>query len=300
MKSACIIILNFNNYEDTIECVESVKKINYDNYEIVIVDNNSTNNSVQELKKTLGESVIYIETGKNLGYAGGNNVGLKYALDKEFEYICVLNNDTIVKEDFLTKCIEFLDRNVDVAFVGPIVLEYNEDTVQSTGGKVVVEKGLTELQNCGKTISQIPEIVESDFISGSCIVARKEFIKEHGLIPENYFLFYEETEWCYRAKKKGYRNVCIRDTYIRHKGSASIKETEGLSGYLMARNRIVFTRRNIGGIGKYILFLLYLIFQTVYISLRDDIKKIKILKAYFDGVINRVSRKYPFVIIKND
>lgn len=300
MKSVCIVILNYNNYEDTIECINSVKDIEYKNYEIVVIDNCSSNDSVAELKKKFNDTIVLIENDKNLGYAGGNNVGLKYAYDYGFEYVCILNNDTVVKKDFLSKCVEYLEVNKEVAFVGPIVLEYTNDIVQSSGGRVLVKKGSMEQINTGKKRDEIECEIDCDYISGACMVFKTKLLQSQGYIPENYFLFYEETEWCYRVKKNGYRNVCINSTYIRHKGSISINQVDGLNAYLMARNRIVFYRRNIASGWKYVLFLVYLFMETIYRTIRYDFNYIRCLGYYYDGITNKISKRYPFILIRDD
>lgn len=297
MKKVCIVILNFNNYQDTIECIESVQEVDYCDYEIVVVDNHSSNESVKVLNKRFGNTITMIESDKNLGYAGGNNIGLRYAMGHDFEYVCVLNNDTVVQKDYLKKCVAFLEKHSDVAFVSPIVLEYANDYVQSSGGIIISQKGGIALLNTGKIVSELADEIECDFISGACLVFKMKFLREHGLIPENYFLFYEETEWCYKAKKRGMRNVSLKDTYIRHKGSVAINQVSGLSAYLMARNRVVFYKRNIASGVKYYLFMLYLMAETFYRALKYDKQYWKCYRYYFDGFRGRIDKKYPFVII---
>ncbi|MBQ6843139.1 MAG: glycosyltransferase family 2 protein [Agathobacter sp.] len=297
----CIIILNYNNYQDTIECIKSVKQINDTEYEILVVDNCSTNESYEVLKKEACENVKVIQTEKNLGYAGGNNVAIRYARKEGFDYICILNNDTIVDEKFLSTSIEYLENHSDVAFVGPIVLDYHHGFVQSTGGNVLVNRGETRLLNHKVNREDVGLEIECDFIVGACLVFKTALLDDIGLIPENYFLFYEESEWCYKARKKGYRNVCLNTTFILHKGSVSINQYEGLSAYLMARNRVIFFKRNIAAKGfRYLSFLLFLLVDTIYVMIVADKKAWRNIPAYIDGMRNRVSEKYPFIIINEE
>lgn len=299
MNKICIVILNYNNYKDTIECVQSLQRIiDSSKHDIVVVDNASTNDSVVQLKKVLSHLQI-IESPDNRGYAHGNNIGIKYAKAKGYDYICVLNNDTVVEIDFLELCIQNLERNLNIAFISPTLVEYKDkNLVQSTGGDIFINKGLVTLKNHGANRDELPLVIESDYIGGACMVFKTSLLDEVGYIPESYFLFFEETEWCYKAKKLGYKNICLTDSYIYHKGSVSIKSISGLQEYLMERNRVVFVRRNSGNMFVYFQFLSYLFIRQIYRILTGKEKRglVKI-KSYFDGIFNIVDAKYPFVKI---
>ena len=129
---------------------------------------------------------------------------------------------------------------------------------------------------------------------------RTEVLKKLGYIPESYFLFYEETEWCYKAKEQGFKNICLTDYYIYHKGSVSINAINGLQEYLMNRNKVVFVKRNINSKIKYIRFLMYLLFRFTYRFLLGKEKNIKIIRYYVDGIRGVIDSKYPFIVIEND
>lgn len=301
MDKVCIVILNYNNFEDTIECVQSLRSaINSEKYKIVIVDNASTNDSVSKLNNILSPIEIIVSS-ENRGYAHGNNIGIKYAEQAGYEYICILNNDTIIDVDFIETCKNELKNSAQVAFVSPALVEYKDNNlIQSTGGDIFINKGIVTLKNHGARRIELPPKIESDYIGGACIMFRTSILKNIGYIPENYFLFFEETEWCYKAQKMGYKNICLTDSYIYHKGSVSIKSVSGLQEYLMARNRVVFVRRNIDSRIKYYCFLIYLFLQQGYhFLLRKNNAKNKI-RYYLDGVFNRVDPSYPFIIVENE
>lgn len=291
-----IVILNYNGYIDTIECINSIKRIIYDNYRVVIVDNNSNDDSEKILKEKFPDYII-LQTGKNLGYAAGNNIGIKYAVTNNANYICIMNNDVIVNKFFLNKLINYMDDNRNTAMVGPMLLEYkNKDIIQSTGSIINLNKGYALPLNNNKRKNQIKEgIIKCDYVSGACILVRKEIIDVIGLIPENYFLFYEETEWCLKVKQYGYDVTCVCDAEIIHKGSISINKISGLNEYFMCRSRVVFEKRNANTI-QFINFCLYLIIQTAY---RIAFKKQSVItvKYYMDGFFDRVSREYDFAYI---
>jgi GT2 family glycosyltransferase len=140
-KSVHIVVLNYNGYEDTISCVDSLLKIQYENYKIIVVDNASTNDH-SALQQNLPSEIILLQSGKNLGYAGGNNVGIRWALENDADYVCVLNNDTEVDPAFLKQLVDFAEANPDCGMVGPAILEFNEqEIVQTTGAMINIAKG---------------------------------------------------------------------------------------------------------------------------------------------------------------
>lgn len=302
MLSIYTIILNYNNFKDTYECVDSLshlEKANMFNHKIIIVDNASTDGSGAKLKHIFGDTVIYLQNDVNSGYAAGNNLGIKYALEKNADYICVLNNDTLVENDFYFECINYLNENEDVGFVSPVIENFNNNLVQSTGGDIVFRKGLVTVKNNGAVREKLSPIIESDYIGGACMVFKAELIKKIGFIPENYFLFFEETEWCWKAKTRGMRNLCLSSVYIKHKGSASIDTVTGLHAYLMERNRVVFLRRNSPNYIIYIRALIYLTIKYIKKGLIENRKYFKYLKYMNDGRRNIVDKHYPFVYIRN-
>lgn len=306
-KETAIVILNYNNYSDTKECIESILDITYNNYEIILVDNNSTDKSGEQLKKYFKDSIVYIKSNKNVGYAAGNNIGIKRAIEYGYKYICILNNDTIVNHDFLIEGIEYLSKHEDIAFVSPILLNYSDKKIQSVGGNVNLWTGgcITKWSNkktisfIGKKLNEISEDVISDYVGGACLLLKTDLINKIGYIPENYFLFFEETEWCLKAKKIGLKSVCLHNWSILHKGSASINKYTGLHEYMMERNRIVFEKRNTNSKFQFCIFILILYFKTLILILKDK-DKIKYFQYFKDGFKGTINSKYPFIYIKED
>lgn len=298
MEKTAIIILNYNGAEDTIACVESIADTACP-ADVVVVDNASADSSCAWLKEQLPSAVELLTSDVNLGYAGGNNIGIKYAFDKGYEYICVLNNDTVLTEDFLSPCVKELEDNQDIAFIGPTIVNYSDGKVQSTGGNIDINRAYVDCKNMGAEYKPEPKMLQSDYIGGACMVFRRAIIEELGMIPESYFLFFEETEWCYRAIKQGYRNVCLNTVKLRHKGSASIDKIGGLNEYLMTRNKIAFLRRNHPV--KMQAFLIYLVLCTKAFAAAflKDWNRMKWIRYYSHGWFKKVDlEKYPFIIIR--
>ncbi|HFD2051431.1 glycosyltransferase family 2 protein [Clostridium perfringens] len=291
-----IIILNYNGYKYTLECIESLNNINYENYRIVVVDNNSTDNSIKLLKKNLKDCII-LESKENLGYAGGNNLGIKYAIKNKAEYICILNNDLVVSKNFLKDLLKDLDTNKNIGMIGPMICDYtNRNKVQSTGAIINLKRGLVTRINNGKNVNEIKkEIKKCDYIGGACILLNSNLIKEIGYIPEAYFLFYEETEWCLKTKRKGYDIACDTNVKIYHRESGTISKTRGLSYYFMRRNKIVFQKRN-SSKKEILYFYIYFTLKTLKnLVLRKE--NFYSIKCYYDGLLGKIDNKFRNVYI---
>lgn len=258
-----IVILNFNSFEDTEECLISLEKLDYSNYEVVIVDNLSTDNSYEKLKKRFIKYNI-MRSNKNLGYANGNNIGIKYALESGAEYICILNNDVIVERNFLDKIITVMEDKRDIGLAGPCICQYDyKNSIQAMGANINLYTGLTQGKYKNYKYSEIPnKNILVDYLGGACFICRRQVFEDIGLIPENYFLYFEETEFCYRASIKGYKLLCVYDSKVYHKGSSTISKYKGLSYYFLNRNRVIFIRRNANIIPK-IVFSVYIFVEAV-------------------------------------
>lgn len=273
-----IVILNFNSYEDTIQCVNSLKKVQYDNFEVVIVDNASKDNSYERLISEIPDYSI-IRSEKNLGYANGNNIGIKYALDNGADYVCILNNDVEVEQNFLSKLVEVMESDRSIGMTGPCICEFGKrDIIQAMGATVSLYTGVTSGINKGKYYSKVEkENLQVNCLYGTCFVIRREVFEKISLIPEDYFLFFEETEFCVKAKNSGFKLVCVYDSVVYHKGSSTIKKFQGLYYFFINRNRVIFIRRNSNTFQK-------LVF-SIYI--------------FIEAVGRMIIRREPFLLIKN-
>lgn len=296
-----IVILNYNGCDDTLECVRSLRNISVE-FITIVVDNNSTDDSYKRLMMELPSNVILIKNDRNLGYAGGNNIGIRKALELGCEYICILNNDTIVKMDFLVACLNELRQNKHIAFIGPAIKDYTTGRIQSAGAKINIYFGTNTLMFNDYKVDDLPNKIECDYVGGACIICRRDIISEIGLLPECYFLFYEETEWCYKAKKKGYLNICMGNNFVVHKGSVSIKKIGGLNEYLASRNLAAFIRRNIHN-------RIIARFSYTWICIREYCKYLirhtsnylDEINAFHDGWNKKIDLgRFPFIIIKDD
>ena len=222
-----IIILNWNGLEDTIECVESLKKITYPNYEVIVVDNASKGNDAQVLKEQFGDYIHLIRNNKNYGYTGGNNIGIRYALDNSCpDYLLILNNDVVVAPDFLTEMVKVAGGDDQAGIVGPKTYFYDApNRFWLVWANVNMHKGRGLLVGFGETDEgQYDEVKQVDgYLAGSCLLIKQQLIQKCGLFDEAYFCYWDETDYCFRVREAGYKIIYAPCAKIWHKKSVSLK-----------------------------------------------------------------------------
>ena len=287
-----IIILNWNGKEDTIECVESVRNITYPNYEILIVDNGSTDGSQQVFKQKYVD-IILIENPKNLGYAEGNNIGMRYALKRGTDYILLLNNDTTVDQSFLDELIKQAEIDKKIGILGPKIYVYHEpNKLNSVGANIDFWTGGASHIGCNQIDrGQFEDIKKVDYVTGAAILVKKEVIKKIGLLDKRYFCYYEETDWCVRAKKAGYSVIAVPKAKIGHKIGSTSGKIKGFTLYHLTRNRFLFMRKNATEM-QFLTFLMYFFFiytilTTAYLIFKQRNPKLlkTFYKATYDGIL---------------
>ena len=270
-----IIILNWNGLKDTLECLESISKISYSNYEIIIVDNNSKGNDVEIIEKEYGNIIKKIMVNEcNLGFSGGCNVGINYALHNNTEFVLLLNNDTIVENDFLDELIKTALSVPYAGIVGPIIgYYYDREKIWSAYGSIskIRSSGFTKKFNT--KIDLLNKNEQCTFLSGCCQLIRKDVIEKIGLLDEKYFLYLEDTDYCWRTSKAGYKIVMVAKSKIYHKVNVSSRRDNSLTPfYYTTRNRFYFAKKSFGNL--YFLAYWYIIL-SMKIKLLIDQQKLK-------------------------
>ena len=233
-----VIILNWNGYSDTIECINSVKQINYPNYELFIVDNGSIDNSEEIIREAFPDLTI-IQTGENLGFAGGNNIGVKYAFNSGADYVVLLNNDTIVDNFFLDELVTAVKKTPSIGIASSMIYFYDKpDIIWFAGSTFNLKTGWAKhINHNKKDIGHFKEIVEIDKACGCAMMISKKVYQTVGLMNNDYFCYCEETDWCIRAKKAGFKIVLAPDSKVWHKIFAS-------SGGIQSGAPIYYALRN--------------------------------------------------------
>jgi len=350
-----IIILNYNNWQDTIECLESVLRNDYPNYQVIVVDNGSQDNSMKYIKEwaegrqevltpepthplyhlshppvkkpipyiyytreeaekggdfeleenltkewqeqrnfnnrelipTSPYPLIFIQTGENLGFAGGNNVGIRYILAKnDFDSIVLLNNDTVICKNSITALMKAKNNLGNKAIYGGRIYYYsNPSKIWYDGGYFNEWFGRSMHINMGK--SDIPEKAthEVNFVTFCYVLIPEQLLKEIGLLDESYFMYVEDLDYSYKVWKSGYKLYHVSSSSIYHKvGASSGEEVSEFSAYWIIKNRVRFIFKNLEP-PKKITSIIFLIFSRIF-RYPFWFKKRKIILSQIKGIIN--------------
>ena len=270
-----IIILNWNGLEDTVECLKSLKRITYSNCEIIVIDNGSVGNDVQVLKEKFEDDICLIRNERNYGFAEGNNIGIKKVLKESSpDYILLLNNDTLVAPQFLDELVEVAEQDKSIGIVSPRVYSYQStNRLQFTTAKVDLWTGRLIQYGLGKIDSgQYDNTKDTDYCHGACLLIRREAIKRVGLLDADYFSYYEDVDYCLRARRAGFRLVYCPKAKIWHKDWGKIwdkdwsiaKRTTAI--YYLIRNTFLVIKKNASKLQIVTFLLYYFAFQFWFMS----------------------------------
>ncbi len=245
IKSIYIIVLNWNGKSDTLTCLNSLQSLTYTNANIVIVDNGSIDDSVAVIKAHYPDLTL-IETGHNLGYAEGNNVGIRYALEHHADYILLLNNDTTVAPDFLDQLATAAEQNTAVGvFAATLFYMDQPDTVWFAGAQWNAQTlTFTYPYQDEKLPAHIT--TDTDYACGAALFFRADVARNIGLLDARFFLVWEESDWCLRAIRAGYGCQLVPSASVWHKVGASFDgESSPLRQYFSYRNRLLWAEKNL-------------------------------------------------------
>ncbi len=269
-----IVVLNWNNAEDTINCVKSILKAKYEKFKVIVVDNNSKAESVEKLETALptlcdafislspdtlsanvdssypGKSIFLIKNNINSGYAGGNNVGVKFALhNSDLEYVWILNNDTEIHPDAIGNMIDKFTSDVQIGICGSRLVDFdNRELQQSLGGIhnkwLCTTKSYGHMESSSKIYNDNDVADKIDYIVGASMMFTKRCLKDVGLMSEEYFLYYEEIDICERAKQRGFKlGVCSSSIVYHKEGASTGGGKSNIADYCSVRNRLIVTRK---------------------------------------------------------
>ena len=235
--------MNYHQPEVTLALVESLKNLSYPNWECVVVNNHSADHSLEEALRDI-TNVKVVSTNANLGFAGGNNFGLKYCSG---EYIYFVNNDVEVESGLLEPILEVFKKNNLVGMVSSKIVYFHDKCTIQYAGATDLNKITTRNTGIGdgeKDNGQYDDVRPTAFIHGASMVVPKNLIDEVGTMYDDFFLYYEEYDWCERFKKKGYSIFYCGLSKVFHKESVSTGVNSPLKVYYLTRNRLLFARRN--------------------------------------------------------
>jgi GT2 family glycosyltransferase len=248
-----IIVLNWNGRDDTLACLASLRRLIYPACQVVVVDNGSSDGSTEAIRAKYSD-IPLIETGGNLGYAGGNNVGLSWAIEQGANYALLLNNDTEVAPDFVNELVTVAEASPSVGIVGPTIYYFDRPTViWSAGGAIDWTRGETRMIGLDEAdagqFGRKPRPV--DFVTGCALLVKAQVIRQAGLLDSRFFAYYEEAEWCVRAVKAGFTILHVPPARIWHKISPEQRAASPQTHYYMTRNRLLFLRCTGAGYGTW-------------------------------------------------
>lgn len=237
--SVYIIVLNWNGWQRTEACVRSLRQLRYGSARIVIVDNGSTDGSVARLRETCGAETI-IANDDNLGYAGGNNLGIRMALDAGVDYVWILNNDTTVDPQALRALVEVAEADGTVGAVGSVLHPMSDRQTVETwgGGRVNLWSGRLKTP-AGRTPDEW-----FHYLSGASLLLRSSAIRGVGLLDEQYFLYWEDTDLGFELRRAGWRLRVAADSHVFHQGSASLGKTNPRLDSYFNRSAVRFFRKH--------------------------------------------------------
>lgn len=241
----CAIIVNYNGIEDTTECVKSLKLCSYDNIRIIIVDNASSNGKANYNAYITTDICEIIYNSDNIGFAGANNVGIKRALEIGAEYLLILNNDTVVEKNFLQPLIEAFKCNKNLGIATGKIYYYDDPDYLWFGGSHYDSK-LMEYKISGIGEKDAPEYnIENNipFATGCLWLLSRETVNKVGLMSEEYFLYYEDADYCEKMKMNGLGIRYIPESIIYHKESRSTRKGSDYYKYYNLRNYLIFIKR---------------------------------------------------------
>lgn len=293
MALTSIITVNFHQTEVTIALLESISKsYSAKNVEVIIVDNGADKN--QELIfHPHFDNIKYIQSKSNLGFAGGNNLGLKKA---KGDYVFLLNNDTEIPAGCLEAMIAEMEANEKIGLLSPLLLYYDQKDLIQYAGYTPMNYLTARNENIGsfeKNIGQYDnQSYETGFCHGAAMMCRKADLLKAGLMDESYFLYYEELDWCEKFKNIGKKSWFTGSTYVYHKESVSVGKESPIKTYFMTRNRMLFIRKNTSWTNT-VLFSTYFTFiacpkAALKLILR---KRLDLAKWIFKGLIWNITHK---------
>lgn len=279
-----IVTINYDHSDVTAACLDSLQHISYPNVEIIVVDNASPNEDSSWLQEKY-PYIKYIRSEKNLGFAGGNNLGIKQS---KGGLILLLNNDTEVEPGFLEPLVEKIENNPDAGAASPkIRYHHTPDMLQYAGftpiHKLTVRNHAVGFNQIDK--GQFDKDSVTYYAHGAAMLVPRPVIEEVGMMADIFFLYYEELDWGYRIRQSGRKIYYVHNSLVYHKESISTGFYSPLQVYYLNRSRILYMRRNTKGLG-YLMALFYLLFVSIPKNYMTFIvkRKFPLLKAYHNAL----------------
>jgi GT2 family glycosyltransferase len=245
MPKVFIAVLNWNDFQSTLLCIESLRLLTYTNYQILVIDNGSTNESVKILSSN--PDIELHCNDKNLGFAGGNNQAIKKAISNGADYVWLLNNDAIVAPDCLTKLINVAENDKNIGLISPVIYDFDEkDTIQHAVAarfdlSIPLIEEVYDIENASQWQTETPFNL---VLWGTALLIPKETVNKIGFLDDHLFAYFEDTDYSIRSAKAGFKNVTVFDTKIWHQRDRVFRKPHFY--YYMTRNIFYFWKKHVG------------------------------------------------------
>lgn len=257
-----IVILNLNRESDTLECLDSVARMTYPSFSVVVVDNGSTDGSPDAIERWGRENLplALIRNADNRGFAGGGNQGMCHALSAGTDYVFLLNDDTVVDPDVLDILVHAAKRSGDIGMVGPKIYQYGKGKIlDSAGTRTIPWLAQGFLVGHGEEDrGQYDATAEMPYITGTALLVKRAVLEQVGLMDEDYFCYFDDFDWGMRTREAGYKLYLEPRAVVRHKGTQTIGLNSPFYMLHMVRSRILFARKHVPRLPFLFAFLPYL------------------------------------------
>ena len=293
-KKIAVIIINWKKYDFTLKCIDSVLKSTYKNFKIIIIDNESQNCFSDEINKS--DKIHIIKNENNVGFSQANNQGIKYSIKNGFDYVLLLNNDTIIKNDLIDSLIQ-QSSTLNQKIIQPLILNYDGSKIWNAGGKINNFFGTFQILGKGKGFKNFKRNrTYTDWFTGCCVLIKLEIFNHVGYFDERFFAYYEDVDYSIRLKKMGYSIALMTNSYLQHYESASSKSINKSEGnlspyvhYLNIRNHILLLKKHSKSfnlIGVLIYQLIKILSYLTYFLVRFRFNKFKMVSKGLVDAIN--------------
>lgn len=239
------VVVHYRHDDDTVRCLNSLQASDSAGQDLIVVDNTEPRYRGADLSDLLDPAVRIIRSGDNLGFAGGCNIGIRAALETSAEFVWLVNPDAVVGAETLARMLAAAEEHPDAGIIGCRILDGGHPARILFNGGVITGKGSTYHADAGKFDPSVPDdaVRDVDYVTGACFLIRRDVIRQIGLFSEDYFLYYEETDYCIRAQRAGWRTVLAPQARSWHYKRSSGKYPPAHYIYYMCRNRVVFSQR---------------------------------------------------------
>ena len=308
MKKTAIILVNWNSFALTAQCIRSLQQMSHpESATVILVDNHSEDGSGEALKNEFPH-IIYIQAHDNLGFTGGNNLGILYAIKEQFTYTLLLNNDTTVSPDFLAPMVAYMDAHLEMGALQPLIYYHHEPSIIWNGGSYYNNwLGHPSIKYIGKTLDSTPlqnhSSIPVDWITGCAFFIRTSLLESIGGLSDNLFMYFEDIDLSFRIREKGYQLRLLPQSVIWHVGGMSNKNKEKtregyvnpVVHYLNIRNRIWILKEYTALQylpSVFIYTSLYIAGILFYFIIRGRWSKFQTAcKAVLDGLLDQIEYK---------